>query len=288
MKLRKCPLVLAGCATLILLGSCTQLATNGPQRTAQGPAESLITEIKNLAEVSGYLKSKSATLLVLDVDDTLLTSPVFFGSDRWYGWQSALPKGDPRKLTCLFEVGAMNYESGFQVPTQADGPTLINALPGDRLILTARGSVNRGATIRELAKAEYRLPETLSRSSEGIIYGYRSSSSSQPITVSYNDGVFMVAGQDKGLLLLDLLARLERKYERVVLVDDGRRNIEAMAAALKEAGIDYHGLWYTRIDKSKPTPEEEQAGVSGWETWQALLSKNYPGRLERIREPCAY
>lgn len=291
MKLRAYLWGLISCVPLILFAGCAQLAPDesaGATKALES-TESAFPEVKDLAEVARYLQSNAGTLLVLDIDDTLLTSPVFFGSDRWYTWQGKLSQGDPRKLACLYEVGAMNYESGYQVPTQPNAAEIINALSGDKLILTARGPGNRGATIRELLKAGYTLPATLSSNADGIIYGYRSSPTAKPVTVSYNDGVFMVAGRDKGLVLLDLLGRLHRTYQRVVLVDDSETNLSKMAAALKNAGIDYQGLWYTHIDKrSPPTAAEEQAGVDGWEAWKTLLRKNFPGRLERIQEPCAY
>ena len=282
---KKAVLLLALCA----LAGCATPSHEGIAKTSEVAIESTITEIKDLAEVAPVLTAAGArSLLVLDVDDTLLTSPVFFGSDRWYGWQSTLASGDPRKLVCLNEISAMNYESGVEIPTQANGPSIINGLAGDKIILTARGPGTRGPTERELTEAGYRLPDTLAPTPDGVFFAWQPGSSTKPVTMSYYHGLFMVAGRDKGKMLVALLTRMHRRYERVLLLDDGRRNIDAMAAALKEAGIGYHGLWYTRVDKSKPTPEEERAAVDDWEAWKALLSRNFPGRLERIKEPCAY
>ncbi|MDQ3161024.1 MAG: DUF2608 domain-containing protein, partial [Pseudomonadota bacterium] len=106
--------------------------------------------------------------------------------------------------------------------------------------------------------------------------------------VGYDQGIFMTAGQDKGLILLDLLGRLELQYDRVVLVDDGEANIKNMQAALRDAGIDYHGLHYTRIDK-RVSESEAKAGLQGWQTWRTLLTTNYPDRLEAFNSGrCAY
>ena len=104
----------------------------------------------------------------------------------------------------------------------------------------------------------------------------------------YDQGLFMTTGQDKGLVLLDLLHRWSLRYDRVVLVDDGQKNIDNMRAALREAGIDYLGLHYTRIDKSIGS-EDVVAGRAGWQAWRQLLAATYPQRLQALDEGrCAY
>ena len=99
--------------------------------------------------------------------------------------------------------------------------------------------------------------------------------------VVYDQGVFMTTGQDKGLVLLDLLRRLGLRYDRVVLVDDGEKNISNMQNALRDAGIDYLGLHYTRVDKSVDAADAAN-GRAGWQAWRQLLAKAYPQRLQAM------
>jgi hypothetical protein len=182
----------------------------------------------------------------------------------------------------------MNYESGTQVATQPDGPAIVNALPGDKLILTSRSAVSRGATIRELTRAGYRLPPSLSGSAEGIIYEWSTGDQVPPRLVSHHQGVFLTTGLDKGVLLLDLLKRLNRTYERVVLVDDGERNIQNMRKALGDAGIAYHGLWFKGVKKSH-SADDELAAIRGWSAWRDFLSETFPERAQRFEaSDCAY
>ena len=90
------------------------------------------------------------------------------------------------------------------------------------------------------------------------------------------------------MVLLDLLQRLHLRYDRVVLVDDGEKNIANMQAALRDAGIDYLGLHYTRIDKTVDA-EEARAGRDGWQAWRRLLAGTYPQRLQTLeRGACSY
>jgi hypothetical protein len=264
----------------IFLSACAPRLERASTEVPAVRIESQITVINDLIEVAPVITAggQARTLLVLDIDDTLLTSPQFYGSERWYAWQSELADGDPRKVRCRFDVIALNIEAGTLLPTQEDGPRHINAIAVDKVILTARSPMFRGGTIRELRRAGYVLPAPLAGGADGIVYSWRKDSAAKPVTVSYDNGVFMITGQDKGLLLLDLMARLEVSYERVVLVDDGKKNIEDMQAALKVSGIAYHGLWYTRIDK-KLAKGDIEAGIAGWQAWRRLLSAMSPARL---------
>lgn len=273
---------------LALLSACT----TAPVAHAPGPhaSESQVTVIKDLALVATTLADNGTrrTLLVLDIDDTLLTSQGFFGSDTWYEWQKHLAPTDPAKVPCLFDVISLNYETGTQQPTQPDGPSLINALPVDKLMLTSRNPLYRGGTLRTLHQAGYQLPAPLAGQNEGRSWRWRKAPDARESEVGYDQGIFMTAGQDKGLVLLDLLGRLELHYDRVILVDDGEANIRNMQAALRDAGIDYHGLHYTRVDKTV-SQADAYAGLQGWQAWKTLLAATYPDRLKALESgQCAY
>jgi hypothetical protein len=270
----------ASCASLLLACALAQ----------PGSAPSAILTTNDLSDVPKLLSQPvgARTLLVLDVDDTLLTSAGFFGSDRWYEWQRTLSPSSPGYVPCRFDMLALNYESGTQISTQADAATIINSILADKIILTARSELYRGATIRELQQAGYELPRALAASSSGLSYEWRGHGQAAPVFVGYRDGVFMVSGHDKGILLLDLLRRLDLSYKRIVLVDDSEKNILAMRDALASAGIAYLGLHYRRIGKTVDS-EDVEAGIAGWHAWQRLLSATYPQRLQRLlQNDCAY
>jgi hypothetical protein len=279
--------VCLACSALLLAGCATQQPSLSRTDSAQA---SNITSTRDLVEVLKLLSEPYAgrTLLALDIDDTLLTSPTFFGSDAWYDWQKTLSPQAPGYVPCRFDVIAMNYEAGTQVPTQSDAVAAINAIPLDKIIVTSRSPVHRGGTIRELKQAGYELPTPLQPAFAGAIYEFRPDPNQPGVTVSYHQGVLMVAGQNKGQVLLDLIKHLRLGYDRVVLVDDGERHINDMRDAMTSAGIDYRGVHYTRIEKNVDAARERQ-GIEGWHAWQQLLTTTYPERLARLRAgECAY
>ncbi|MET0532783.1 MAG: DUF2608 domain-containing protein [Steroidobacter sp.] len=275
------------CFALLLVGCASQQVVSPKPGTAQTSNVTFTSDLVDVLKLLGE-PYKGRTLLVLDIDDTLLTSPTFFGSDAWYEWQKTLTPQSPGYVPCKFDVIAMNYETGTQVPTQDDAPAAINAIPLDKIILTSRSPMYRGGTIRELKKAGYELPAPLRPEVAGAIYEYQPVPNQPGVTVSYHQGVFMVAGQNKGLLLIDLLNHLQIRYDRVVLVDDGDRNINDMGNALTSKGIEFRGVRYTRVDK-KIDATREQQGIEGWTAWQQLLAAIYPDRLARMKAgECAF
>lgn len=272
-------------AFVVLLAAC---AGQGVRPSAG--VESQVRTSRDLADIAPALAQAAGrrTLLVLDIDDTLLTSAGFFGSDKWYEWQKTLPAGDPGKVPCLFDVIALNYEVGSQQATQADGPALVNDLRVDTLLLTSRNPLYRGGTLRTLRDAGYALPRPLAGQAEGRSWDFRKTAEAPAVRVVYDQGVFMTSGQDKGLVLLDLLRRVGQRYDRVVLVDDGRRNIDNMQAALRKAGIGYLGLHYTRVDKTISAADAD-TGRAGWNAWRQLLQTTYPQRLQAFENgKCSY
>ncbi len=277
-------------ACLIALSACGIASKHAGAPPAIARAMSEITQIKDLAKIDDALATASnqKTLLVLDIDDTLLTSSTYFGSDKWYERQKTLRAGDPQIVACKFDVIALNYEAGTQEPTEPTAPGYINQLKADKILPTSRSWLYRAATVRELERARYELPAMLGPADPGAIFRWRSKPADRLTTVSYDRGLFMTTGQDKGRILVDLLKMRGLTYDHVILVDDGRRNIDAMQAALADAGIGYHGLWYTRIDKTV-SPAEDAEGVAGWEAWKAMMRAIFPKRLSRFEAgECAY
>jgi hypothetical protein len=246
-------------------------------------SESEVTNSIDLTDVRSILAvhKRERVLLALDIDDTLLTSPTFFGSDAWYRWQSTLARGSPGYVPCRFDVMAMSYEAGTLVPTQADAVAVINSISVDKVILTARSPSYRAATVRELKRAGYALPRPLTAVGSDVQYEWHAHPGTSGGWVDYRSGVFMLSGQDKGLLLLDLLNRLHLAYDRIVLIDDGKANIEAMRRALRDAHIAYDGIHYTRVNKNMDA-HRVQEGIRGWLSWRALLAQTYPDRLRRL------
>ncbi len=79
-----------------------------------------------------------------------------------------------------------------------------------------------------------------------------------PREVRYERGVFMVAGQSKGAMLLILLAHCPRYFPAVIFVDDNSANVEDVYAALNDRGIEITVFRYGEEDMAVEAFNEEQ------------------------------
>ncbi len=104
------------------------------------------------------------TLLVLDIDNTLLAMNQSFGSDQWFDWQSELLKKEPcsevlvaNNFEGLVEVQKLIFEISRMHPPQPDLPTIVSDLHPKvkTIVLTSRGLTLRDVAERELSRNGY-------------------------------------------------------------------------------------------------------------------------------------
>ena len=256
-----------------------------------GKGSSTLRCTKTINSIEGLIGTLNpqTTLLVLDIDDTLLTSQTLFGSDSWYEWETALANGTPGKPQCEFDMIALSYEAGTQEPVEGKaGVAFVNKLTLPKLLLTSRSPNYRGGTERELLYTQYALPANFLPETHG--FSWMEPTSRKPVPISYANGILMTTGRDKGKMLLkffDRLAELEhpQQFTDIILVDDGFKNINAMHNALHALLPDgktynYHGYLYKGVDKVHDA-KRLQNTKRALRKWERLIRDVYPERSRR-------
>ena len=283
--------------TLSLLSGCAVYSHSNALHQDEQPVSQILT-VNDLAPAIAQAAALPlrSTLVVFDIDDTLLTATEFFGSDKWYDWQrgrALSPNGQPLviedadKVSCLFDTLGITYEIATNRPTQDNMSALVNQVKNDQLLLTARSGAYRAATKRELSHNGLDFSDKAFTPAD-IGYHYDFTHDGRTATVTYVDGIFMVQGMNKGVMLLDLLARTGRSYETVLFVDDKTKNIKNMAFAMQTAGIDFYGFHYVKVDKTVSLAEVTQAQGAASDL-TVLLNSHFSERAELINTgKCAY
>ncbi len=215
------------------------------------------------APVKAALAARAAghrVIAVFDIDNTLLTLPQDLGSDTWFNWQRTVNPDFGRVLG----DNAMLLELSEMRPTQPDTAALIRSLQAGGVTvyaLSARSPGLRGATEDALAQAGIDLsaapecgPPLCARrgnlnaaqiiAAAGRLHVRLSAA---PRTVTVSDGVMMVAGQDKGVMLHLLLGSLKARYDEVFFVDDTFQNITDVRAAAPGIRARVHPYSYERF-----------------------------------------
>ncbi|USD67297.1 DUF2608 domain-containing protein [Vibrio sp. SCSIO 43136] len=243
-------------------------------------------------KVEELKKAGEKPLIVLDIDNTLLTSSADIGGDIWYQWQrgklDVKPQGDD-KVDCLFEdsIGLL-YELVPMDLIEENAPATVRSWQDNGLTvfaLTSRSPNYRYATEREMYRNGFDMKLTPLKekgSDETPIYIEKTQ---RPL--SYINGIMMTTGMHKGEMLQHILAKTEQEFTSVIFVDDSKHNIVAMEESYKDNNdVDMTIFYYTkvehdRIEKNGAVLTQEQADkmASDWKALNKTLDKIAPARV---------
>ena len=234
---------------------------------------------------------KSEVLVVLDIDNTLLTSAVGLGGEFWYQWQQGeldIKPGENQKVKCLFNdaIGLL-YELGTMSLTDPRVPGYINEWQQAGITvfaLTSRDPRTRTATERELIKNGIDFSKRPLKGDDGELPVLRYTLQRE---MSYMKGIMMTAGMDKGLMLKHLLEKTGRSFKAVIFVDDSEKNVENMKNAWEgDISTDISIFRYNRIAEDRKASNggviisQKQANRldRDWKRLNRTLNRIFPGR----------
>lgn len=250
----------------------------------------------------------ATTLVVFDIDDTLLESINFVGSDAWYRWQTWSAGKPPvyspsggrieiaadQKFTCLYEALSTLYGYGVYQPTEESVPAIVSkaAATYDLILLTSRSPYYRGATERELQRSIYAgLPDEQLLEDQTAVYAFVLGGRQ----VSYQNGIVMSTGAPKGEVLEQVLNEInvrnktDKKYDNIVFVDDGHKNIVDMLKVWNDKeGVDLHAFFYTRVNKCI-SDQDIETSMLAKRNFDEFLESSFPdGYQDFILNGCRY
>jgi len=268
----------------INLAACSTMAPTAPQSSTKIETAQSMADVKRAADDLADKHGAKNILVVFDVDDTLLALSGDVGSVAWWDWQDELPDGAPEKLSFNKRLAVASAMFALTDMEMAEGGETINifkyliAQGTPVYALTARGPDNRDATMRELhdqgldftTAPECGPPLCVKRGLLGgddLIaplarkrFGFEVGAKAHDLgagtiklssrrDASVADGVMMVSGQNKGImlrLLVDSLPRSKRP-RAIIFVDDSAQNIANLKAASPAFTEDLRIFHYTAL-----------------------------------------
>jgi hypothetical protein len=216
-----------------------------------------IFEIGGFKEIDTYLAP--GTMVILDIDDTLLVPVQMLGCDEWF--QSRLRCYEQEGLTAsesleksLAEWEAVRHLTKMEVVEEGTEETI--------QILQDRGYVVMGLTTQGLALAmrtrqqlmEHRIDlscSALSYDDHYFIVDGRG--------ILHHAGILYTSGTHKGLALFTLLDQLEYLPKRILFINDKHSHLLSIEETAKERGVEFVGLRYAYSDARKAAFDEEIA-----------------------------
>lgn len=211
-----------------------------------------VREINSMREIESELTP--GTLLVFDIDNTLLEPVGSIGSDQWYDYLVKAFRRDglsePESQTRA--QAAWRHALGIvQVrPVEAITPALVRAQQQRGLkvmALTARGPEDAERTLRQLRSAGIELQGTSVHPAPLRVPQAEIESDQD---AAFSGGVLLVGeGPNKGKALAGFLRKLGQRPQRVVFVDDKPHHARNVDAALGAAGIPCTAFRYGAADE---------------------------------------
>lgn len=279
---------------LICLVLMATSACSAPQNTAISNVK--IIETTRFHDVAELAKQKISTyssqnvLIVVDIDNTLLTSTSDLGGDIWYQWQREQLSVKPtveQKVKCLFEDSiALLYELAPMQLTEDDLPAQIQQWQKQGITLfalTSRSPTSRSATMRELTRAGMDMSQTALRAKgqEALMLQEK-----LPRNMTYIQGVMMTSGMDKGKMLSYILDKTQRHFDAILFVDDSQKNVDNLYAEFStKTNIDMTIFHYTKVEEDRLkaqgsilTQEQANQMAQQWLELNHVLNNIYPAR----------
>ena len=268
-------------------------------------SESIVSDDFHVVATKAYALAeqygKEEVIVVYDIDNTLLAMNQRLGSDQWFSWQAAkITAGDltdavAKDIPGLLSVQGTLYALGSMHAPDKETPAIVNELQQNgfhNLVLTSRGFDFRDATLRELSKNGYHFGKTTIHPQEGFAGTYlpyelsnisnyglseddvKKFKLGNPNPVSFMDGIFMTAGQHKGVMLRTLLWKTDHLFKAILFVDDQQKHCTRMHDAFDSQGVDVVTIRYSKEDdhvKEFELSDKSQV-IEEWEILKNILS----------------
>jgi hypothetical protein len=228
-----------------------------------------IREISSFKEVTAHLKPR--TLLILDIDNTLIYPAQEVGSDQWfhsridyyrqrgYSYSDALDLALPEweAVQNITQVKLVEpYITEFMRTVQKDTSLHVMGMSTRGLALASR-------TVHQLDSLAIDLSKSAPTQKELPFLN--------PRAVLFRKGIFFTAGTHKGRALKKLLDELGSTPQQVVFVNDKRGHLRQLEETLEEIGIPYVGLRYGYLDQKVKNFRSDIAEVQ-FESFQRIMS----------------
>lgn len=235
-------------------------------------------EIEKMALKLGKKYGIKNTLVVFDIDNTLLQMPQFLGSDMWWGWQETNCVGKKKLIAgCatssfsgLLKIQGELFALSNMVPTEKNTVSTVKRLQDQGfkvILLTSRGPNFRSATEDDIYENKMHFAQSAIGPKKGYAGTYTpydlknfkdygltkadmdamGNKSARP--VSFENGIFMTSGLNKGIMLKTLLHKTNTKFKAIVFADDHIKHTKRMHQIIgKMKEIDLVTYRYSKID----------------------------------------
>lgn len=228
-----------------------------------------IVEIKTMNELTKYVDNN--TLLIFDLDNTVVAPNQTLGSDQWYEYNVKKYEAQGLDKNAAVDRSLVDWTRVQKItkikPVEDITPGIILKLQNSGIKtmgLTARPEDLAEATVRQLSSIGVNLgrnPVTnidiLDPSNGNFLFQYGI--------------IFLGPKHTKGEVLVEFMKLQNLTPKKIVFVDDKAKHVKSVEKELTKLSIPYIGLRYGAADKDVKNFSKEISEVQ-WNVFNGILS----------------
>lgn len=202
-----------------------------------------IIEIKHFNESIPYLTKD--TLLILDIDDTLLVPKQMLGSDMWFEDRIKQQKGSEAFEKTLNEWEGIRHFTQMQVVEPGMQKTIEDLQKKEHIIigLSTQSLTLSKVTFKQLINNHIDLRITAPQESHYF--------QNENKGVLYVNGILFTSGTSKGKALFQLLEKTKQRFKRIVFMNDKASHLMDIEQEAEKNHVEFIGLRYGYSDFRK-------------------------------------
>lgn len=203
---------------------------------------STVIEIEDFSKIPPYVRSES--LVLFDIDETLIESEISLGSSTWR-----------QTMRTIFEANPLpDYEFPYYdllvifVERQAPMKPLEPNIPLLIEEMKNQGAKTMSFTARSINEEHYHTPvhDQGEMIYQMLVHIGIDFDQEEPdwISKEYHRGILFSSHSDKGPFLADQLVHAKNPPQQVIFVDDKRENAKSVDLQMESLGIPCLSFWY--------------------------------------------
>lgn len=210
-----------------------------------------IIEIQKMSEIQKYVDKD--TMLIFDLDNTLIAPTGNFGSDAWFDYMWDSYKMDPLNkdtYTLTLQSWARAQDHVKVSPIESTSLSIIDQakkMGNPVMALTSRNPALKAVTERQLSLAGIQFTPSV-----GMLNSYQFPAAYQKNfrdDAVFDRGILFVGGNKKGTVLESFFHVAKFLPKKIVYVDDKRGHVENLEQVCKSMNIAYTGFRYGALDE---------------------------------------
>jgi hypothetical protein len=204
-----------------------------------------ILEITRMRQILPFIGD--STLVVFDLDNTIMETPQMLGSDQWFGYMEKKFEAEglqkPRSTEQAIDIWMEVQHSSSMQAVEATTPELIRKLQNGSdvkiIALTARPYELRYRTRLQLRNlgVNFETPDSSKVASR------------LPADLHFDRGILSIGpAQNKGEVLKKFLETNGEQFDRVLFIDDKAKHVQNVEAALSKLNLSNSNFRYGAAD----------------------------------------